>query len=156
MSKVHELVISRIMTVYGVPTAPDPDALYREFVLALDGFSDKVLEAGISRVLRTHEYPTWPVLGEIVSACRAVAYELTPRDKPEVAPVLAKEHVGPERVQELISSFAKSLTDRNSFEDIKARCPIGGRIDVSAPWGQEVTDKDGNIVPIRQGRGKAA
>lgn len=155
---VYAKMLSRFITVYGEPKTDDPVAFLEEYARAIDGFDSVIIEEAATRVMRTHEYPTWPTLGEIIGACRMVAYE---RDPPRVEPLNSepkpvKDPVAPERLQELLSSFSKSLSDRNAFEDIVARCPIGGKVNVSAPWGEEVTDRNGNIVPIRKRRGEAA
>lgn len=156
---VFTKVIKRLLNVFGPPSVPDPDALYEEFGKALKGFSEPILDEAIDRVMREHIYASWPSLGECVKHCRNVAYERSPRIAPEhqkLEPDLDKAPVDEATAKQLMASFNSCISFGNDFAAIQARCPIGGTIDVSAPWGQEVTDRNGNVVPIRKRRGKAA
>lgn len=153
MSHVFPAMIDRFLTVYGRPKSDNPSGFIDEYAKALSGFSAVILDKAASRIMSTHEYPTWPALGECVKICREIAWELNPPPKPEPVPVLEKKHVGPDRISALLKeAMGQGLAGDNDFEAIVARCPRGGKIDVSAPWGQEVTDRHGNIVPIRERR----
>ncbi|CCB64450.1 hypothetical protein [Hyphomicrobium sp. MC1] len=156
---VFTKVVKRLLNVFGPPSVPDPDALYEEFGKALKGFSESILDEAIDRVMREHVYASWPSLGECVKHCRNVAYERSPRSAPEhqkLSEDLDKPSVDEATAKQLMASFNSSLLVGNSFDAIVDRCPIGGTVDVSAPWGMEVTDKDGKIVPIRKRKGEAA
>lgn len=156
---VFTRVIKRLMNVFGAPNVPDPDALYNEFGKALKGFSESILDEAIDRVMREHVYASWPSLGECVKHCRNVAHERSPRTAPEhqrLSDDIDKPAVDEATAKHLMASFNSSLLVGNSFEAIVDRCPVGGTVDVSAPWGMEVTDRKGNIIPIRQKRERAA
>lgn len=143
--------IDRFLTVYGQPKSDRPDAFIDEYAKALHGFSAVILEKAASRIMSMHEYPTWPALGECVKVCREIAWEMNPPPKPEPVLMPKKNDVGPERVQALLTqTLGKGLYANNDFNAIQARCPPGGTIDVRAPWGEEVRDRNGKIVPIRE------
>lgn len=153
MSHVFPAMLDRFLTVYGRPKSDNPAGFIDEYAKALSGFSEAILDKAASRIMSAHEYPTWPALGECVKICREIAWELNPPPKPEPAPVLEKKHVGPDRIKELLlQTMGQGLNGDNDFLAIAARCPIGGTIDVDAPWGREVKDRKGNIVPIREKR----
>jgi hypothetical protein len=154
---IYDLMLSRFITIYGDPKTDNAEAFLDEFASALEGFSPEIVSKAANKILRTHEYPTWPSLGECVKSCREVAWELNPPTKPEPARAIKKKHVGQDRVQALLKqAMGQGLNGDNDFEAIIARCPRGGSVDVSAPWGEEVRDRNGNVVPIRQRKGRAA
>jgi hypothetical protein len=154
---VFAKVIRRLTNVYGAPNVPDQDMLYDEFCKALRGFSDPVLDLALDRVIRDRTFPTWPTVGEVVATAREAAAILTPKPKPEPDQVFQKKYVGPDRVKALLDgAMGQGLYGGNDYVAIAARCPIGGAVDVDAPWGEEVKDRNGNVVPIRQRKGRAA
>jgi hypothetical protein len=157
MSHVFPNMLDRFLTVYGHPKSDNPAAFIEEYAKALSGFSAVILEKAAARIMSSHEYPTWPALGECVRNCREVAWELNPPEKPAPQPAFEKKHVGSDRVKALLrDAMGQGLNGDNDFEAIVARCPRGGSVNVGAPWGEEVRDKDGNIVPIRKRAGRAA
>lgn len=152
-------VILRLTNTYGAPNVPDPEALSAEFCKALKGYNPSYLEAALDKIIRSRTFPGWPTVGEVVAEVAAVAASRTKAPehvKFNLEPPAEKKYVDPSRVKDLMAGFQKALTGNNSFEAIIERTPIGGTADVDAPWGMEVTDKDGRIVPIRQKKGNAA
>ena len=146
---VFTKVIRRFGTVYGIPNVPDQDALYDEFCKALCGYSAVILEKTVDRVIRSHEYPTWPTVGEVVKAASSVASSTVKleisRSEVELPPPTPeqKARADDQRRQMQSSMFG------NTFVDIQRRCPRYGSIDISAPWGEEVLDLRGNVISIR-------
>jgi len=154
---VFTKVIRRLSTNYGMPNVPDRDALYDEFCKALTGYAEPVLDLALDRIIKTRTFPTWPTVGEVVTAARDAAGVLAPRPKPELVPAIEKKHVGPERIKELLKqTVGQGLNGDNDFEAIVARCPRGGSIKIDTAWGEEVKDSNGKVVPIRVRRGRAA
>ena len=146
-------IIERLITVYGEPKTDNPDLFIAEYAKALRGFDQRVLEFAADNIFRTHTYPTWPTLGEIVRTANEVAAELYDNHrKPEhsKAPLAEPTPEQKERVAEVMRMFAKTMDSNNTFAAILARCPVGGTIKVDAPWGEEVRDRRGNVVPIRE------
>ena len=147
---VFSKVIRRFGTVYGTPNVPDQNALYDEFCKALGGYSASILENAVDAVIRNHEYPTWPTVGEVVKAARAfVASTFKPDVSPPVVewpPPTPEQKARADHQQRQMHLSAIG----NSFVDIQRRCPRGGSINIAAPWGEEVRDSGGNIIPIRK------
>lgn len=152
-------IVSRFVTMYGDPKTDNLEAYFDEYAKALHGFSSEVLELAGDRILRNHAYRSWPTIGECVKICREAAAILDPKSAPEhqkLSPDIDKPPVDEGTAKQLMASFNSSRLIGNCFEAIVDRCPLGGTVDVSAPWGQEVTDRNGNVVPIRQKKGKVA
>lgn len=149
---VLEKVLKRLTGVYGAPNAPDPAILYGEFSKALKGYDPSLLEGALDKVIKARTFPGWPTIGEVlvevnnVAASRVKAPEHV---KFSAVDQTEKAYVDPQRVADLIAKFSKALEANNDFTAIYGRCPAGGKINVSAPWGQEVTDSSGNVVLIR-------
>lgn len=153
---VFTKVIKRLMNVFGAPNSPDQNAFFDEFDKALRGYTADVLEAAVDRVMKVHVFASWPTVGEVTEAVQSVLAARGGPRAPEhvkfsaLEPEPGKKYVDPQRVKDLVASFAAKLEENNDFPAIQARCPIGGTIDVSKPWGEEVTDKNGNVVPIKK------
>lgn len=149
-------IIKRLGNVFGAPNCADPEEFFAEYQKAFTGYSADVLQSAVDRVMKEHVYASWPTVGEVMAAVQAVLAARSTGHAPEhvkfsaLGPEPGKKYVNPERLKELMSSFSASFEANNDFPAIMARCPIKGKINVSAPWGEEVTDKDGNIVPIRE------
>lgn len=149
-------VIKRLANVFGPPNVSEPDEFFAEYQKAFAGYSADVLQSAVDRVMKEHVYASWPTVGEVMAAVQAVLSARSTGSAPEhikfsaLGPEPGKKYVDPERLKELISSFSASLEANNDFPAIYARCPIKGTINVSSPWGEEVRDKHGNIVPIRE------
>ncbi len=151
-------VIRRLVIAYGEPQIENPDDLFEEFSKALAGTRGDILTKGVDLVIRERVFPGWPTVGEVVKACRSVAQE---NARPEIEKPVEHREPSPEereRVSTLLRSVMKTLDAGNSFAEIRRRCPMdkGATIDVSAPWGEEVRDGRGNIVPIQKRREAAA
>jgi hypothetical protein len=148
MDSVFPLMLDRFMTLYGAPKTENDAGFIREYALALGGFSDAILERATGKIVASHGFASWPVLGECVRVCREVAEDISPRPAPLPPPVknAPPEGRGTSILREVCTP---GLYAKNSFPHILARCPHGGSIDISAPWGQEVRDARGNVVPIR-------
>lgn len=150
---VYSKMLIRFITVYGEPKTDDTAAFMREYETAMDGFSNAILDRATAMILKSHTYPTWPTVGECFKACTRAAEELAPRLPPERAPIdHDKPGADPVLANILREEATKALDAGNSFADIKRRCPTGGKINLSAPWGREVTDSNGDVVPVRQRR----
>lgn len=145
-----QTLLDRFTTMYGEPKTDDVAGYVETYANALEGFNAAILDAAILRIIRNHTYPSWPTVGECVKVCRQVASELYPPKIVPDPPPAAKDPVDAKIAKLLKDSALRALTARNSFEDIRRRCPIGGTIVVDAPWGGEVRDAQGNIVPIRE------
>lgn len=156
---VYAKVIKRLSNVYGAPNTADQESFYDEFCKALKGYSEALLEKAIDTVVKERTFPGWPVVGEVVEAVNRVARTNSgpPPEHVKFAreAETGKKYVDPARVKELTASFTGSLNSNNDFAAIVQRTPIGGQCDVSEPWGEEVTDRDGVIVPIRERRKNA-
>ncbi len=77
MSKhVEELVIARFLTMYGEPGRTDnPEAFIAEWVKAFTKVRPDILAEAVDRMVASHLYPTWPVIGELYLKVREVAEE---------------------------------------------------------------------------------
>lgn len=62
------LLITRMLNVFGEPDSPDPKAYIDELELAMRGTSDKLLRAAGDRVMRTHRGRSFPTIGVIMAA----------------------------------------------------------------------------------------
>lgn len=71
MRHVLNSVVARFVTVYGEPKSDNAEALYSEYIRALKGFSQEILEAAVDEVIKGHTFPTWPVPGEVYKAASA-------------------------------------------------------------------------------------
>lgn len=145
-------ILQRFLTLYGEPKTDDPKLFFAEYRKALKGFDPRVLDRASDIVIKAHRYASWPTLGTVIEAAEHVAADMF-RSRPEQE--LRKDDLPPVTDEERTRADAIvkqlfSLTHGNTFENIKARCPAGGTINVSAPWGEEVRDARGNIVPIRR------
>ena len=153
---VFQKVIRRLSRTYGAPTNGDPEAITEEFCKALAGYSESLLERGMDRVIRERTFPGWPTVGEVIDAIEYVAAVKTVKapehEKFSLEPDPEAKYVDREKVRRLVTGCLSFLDSNNDFSAIQARCPPGGTIDVRAPWGEEVRDCHGNIVPIREKR----
>lgn len=164
MSAEITKAIRRLLAVYGTPKTDEPDILFEEFTKALSGFRTDILAKGVDRVIKDRAFSTWPTVGEVVKACRDVCDEMADSQAPVQQDYPKREPVAPEVARALMQGFAKSMDAKNTFNDIKLRYELWHRthgckvfIDVSKPWGEEVWDEYGRIVPIGWPKeGKAA
>lgn len=62
------LLITRLLNVFGEPDSPDPAAYLRELEMATKGVPDNLLRAAGDRVMRTHRSKAFPSIGVITSA----------------------------------------------------------------------------------------
>jgi hypothetical protein len=111
MSKksVFPLMLDRFMTLYGAPRTENDAGFIREYALALGGYSDSVLEKAASRIIADHVFPSWPILGQCVKVCNAVAAELAPPvpiKRVDLPPRTPEELA---RVQEVMRKFRESM-----------------------------------------------
>lgn len=145
-------VIRRLVVAYGPPQVEDPNELFEEFSKALAGTRGDLLTKGVDVVIKERVFPGWPTVGEVVKACREAGEELAARFVPPQTAYPKNAPVHPTIAKALLEGYNKTLLAGNAFADIRARCPRepGATIDVSQPWGQEVCDAQGNIVPIRK------
>lgn len=91
---MHEQ-FKRLVTVFGVPNRPDPEAFIREFVNTVtDVWPDGVLERAVSRLLAEHTEPFWPMPAKLKEICReeCPAPKLG-NDVPDTRPPLTDEQV---------------------------------------------------------------
>lgn len=142
-------LVARLCLMYGPPETADPPAWFSEMDKLLKGYNEAQLDKAADLVLRTHRGSRFPSVSEMLTAAEDATEMLAPRRILNAEPNYKKEPVHPRVAAALQEGFMKAMNAGNAFVDIKARCPIGGKIDVSKPWGEEVTDRDGNIVPIR-------
>ncbi|MGB4865363.1 MAG: hypothetical protein WBP38_05660 [Hyphomicrobium sp.] len=151
---VANRVIRRLVVAYGDPQIEYPDELFEEFSKALAGTRGDILTKGLDTVIKERVFPGWPTVGEVVKACREASEALAERYAPEQPKYSRNEPVSPTVAKALLEGFARTTSAGNAFADIVARCPRtqGSTIDVSAFWGNEVCDPEGNIVPIRKRR----
>ena len=155
MSAEITKAIRRLLAVYGEPKTDEPELLFEEFEKALTGMRADLLVKGVDAVIKNRAFSTWPTVGEVVQACRdasaAMADNYAPEHQrfPKSAPSRA---VDPAEAKRLLDSFTKSMGSGNSFAEIIARVPreAGSTVNVERPWGEEVQDQHGNIVPIRK------
>jgi hypothetical protein len=144
--------IRRLLAVYGEPKTDETEILFEEFAKALTGFRADILAKGVDAVIKDRAFSNWPTVGEVVQACRDASEAMADRYEPQKQ-VYRKSDPVPEAVaRALLEGFNKTMTAGNAFADIVARMPreAGATIDVSRPWGEEVHDAWGNIVPIRK------
>lgn len=153
---VFQKVIRRLSRTYGAPTNGDPEAITEEFCKALGGYSESLLERAMDRVIRERTFPGWPTVGEVVDALEHVAALKTVKAPEHVKFTLEPDpnarYVDPDKVKTIVANSLASLHANNDFNAIQARCPPGGTIDILAPWGEEVRDRNGKVVPIREKR----
>jgi hypothetical protein len=139
--------------MYGPPDTEDPPAWFAEMDRLLKGYRDDILDKAGDLILRTNTTGRFPTVSMFVTACTDVAegFESFKKLKPED---YRKPLVDPEEAKRLMANFTKSMDSNNTFADIIARCPRekGSTVDLSRPWGEEVHDPHGNIVPIRKRR----
>ena len=142
-------VIRRFTTMYGAPNVLDKDAFFDEFCKALRGYSPEILDKATTLVIAGHVYPSWPTVGELVKAARSCAEDMRQPapTKPEVWPPPTPEQKARADAQQRQMTLSAV---GNTFVDIQRRCPRDGSINVAAPWGEEVRDRGGNIIPIRK------
>lgn len=146
----------RLVAVYGEPKTEFGEDLFDEFNAALSGFRGDVLTKGVDRIVRDRAYQNWPTVGEVVKACRDIADEMADKHVPSGQFENRKyEPVDQKIAERLLTAAMKGLDPRNSFPAIQARADAWHRqtgvpccIKVSEPWGQEVKDIHGRIVPI--------
>lgn len=155
MSAEITKAIRRLMAVYGTPKTDEPQILFDEFAKALSGFRTDLLAKGVDRVIKDRAFSTWPTVGEVVKACRDVCDEMLDRNVPEHQTYPKREPVKPEIAKALLQGFSRTMDAKNTFADIKLRYDLWYRahgckvfMDLSKPWGQEVWDERGRIVPI--------
>lgn len=148
-------LLDRFLTLYGEPKTDNPALFVSEYRRALKGYDSAVLDRAGDIVVKAHRYPTWPTLGEVIATANRVAEEIAiEREREQPRPATNHDLPEPspeekERADEITRRLmAVMRSGANTFLDIKARCPVGGTIDVSAPWGEEVRDSYGNVVPI--------
>lgn len=148
--------IRRLLAVYGTPKTEEPEILFDEFAKALSGFRSDILVNGIDRVIRERAFSAWPTVGETVKACRDVCGEMADRVPQQPAADYSRRTPVPSVVAKaLLQGFAKTMEAKNTFNDIKLRYDLWHRthgckvfLDVSKPWGEEVYDEFGRVVPI--------
>ena len=148
-------LVSRMCIMFGAPETDDPQAWFAEMDRLLKGYREDILEKAGDLILRTNRTGRFPTVSMFVTACEDAAegFASFKKLKPED---FRKPIVDQEVAVELLNRFNTSMNCGNSFADILARCPRskGSTIDMSRPWGEEVHDPRGNIVPIRK-RGAA-
>lgn len=156
-------VIRRFAAAYGEPQVEEPAELFAEFSKALAGNRADLLTKGVDTVIKERVFPGWPTVGEVVKAVRDASEEMASRFVPEQPKYTNKDPVPPVIAKALLEGFNKTMLAGNAFADIQARANAWGRfhnigvtITVSAPWGEEVVDANGQIVPIGWKPGKAA
>lgn len=149
-------LVQRMCVMYGPPDTEDPPAWFAEMDRLLKGYRDDILDKAGDLILRTNRTGRFPSVSMFVTACTDVAegFESFKKLKPED---YHKKPVDPVEAKRLLESFMKSIHSGNSFADIVARLPMepGSTINMERPWGEEVHDAQGNIVPIRK-KGAAA
>lgn len=158
--------IRRLLAVYGTPKTDEPDILFEEFRKALTGFRADILAKGVDAVIKDRAFSNWPTVGEVVQACRDVSAAMSDSFAPEHKKFghdWKKAPVDPIIAKALLDGFNKTMNAGNTFADINARATAWARfhrckvtIDVSKPWGEEVVDEYGRIVPIKWKIGDAA
>lgn len=148
-------LVQRLCLMYGPPETENIDAWFAEMDRLLKGYREDILDKAADLIFRTHKRVGFPPLSVIVTACvdtaegMATFKKLKPED-------YHKKLVDPEQAKALLAGFSKSMEEKNTFRDITARCSaVGSTIDLTRPWGEEVHDRNGNIVPIRK-RSEAA
>ena len=162
--EVMDKVVRRFIVLYGEPKDVEPKELFAEFFKALGSFRGDILTKGADEVIRNHTFPTWPTVGEVVKSCRAVAESLADRyvreEPPKTPP---REPVSPKVAKALLEGFRHSMNSGNDFAGIRKRAHAWAKhhnckvtMNVSAPWGEEVVDQYGRIVPIGWRTGDAA
>lgn len=146
-------LVSRMCIMFGAPETDDPQAWFAEMDRLLKGYREDILDKAGDLILRTNRTGRFPTVSAFVTACEDVAEGMSAfkKLKPED---YRKPAVDQEVAAELLSRFNTSMNCGNSFAEILARCPRskGSTIDMSRPWGEEVQDPHGNIVPIRKRR----
>jgi len=155
--------IRRLLAVYGTPKTDEPEILFDEMSKALSGFRTDILTKGVDRIIKDRSFSTWPTVGEVVKACRDACDEMGDRYAVERPNYQRREPVPPEVAKALLQGFAKTMEAKNTFKDIKLRYDLWHRkhgcrvfLDVSKPWGEEVWDERGRIVPIGWPKAEAA
>lgn len=155
-SEVITRVLRRLSAVYGEPQTEFTEDLFTEFAKALAAYRADILTNAVDRVIRDRAFPTWPTVGEVVKACRDVADEMADKYVPErVAAPREYKGVDQDTASKLLARARAAINAGNSFDEIVARkraweADTGKRciIDVKWPWGEEVQDSDGMIVPV--------
>ncbi len=144
-------LVQRLCLMYGPPETENIDAWFAEMDRLLKGYREDILDKAADLIFRTHKRVGFPPLSIIVTACTDVAegMESFKKLKPED---YRKKLVDPAEAKALLARFSKSMEEKNTFGDIIARTPrqTGSTVDLTRPWGEEVHDRDGNIVPIRK------
>lgn len=149
-------LVSRMCIMFGAPETDDPQAWFVEMDRLLKGYREDILEKAGDLILRTNRTGRFPTVSMFVTACEDSAEALNAHKK--LAPeVLDKKTVDPVEAKKLMERFTKAMNAGNSFAEIMARVPreAGSTVNLERPWGEEVHDPHGNIVPIRK-RGQAA
>lgn len=133
-------LIERLVTVFGMPERPDPDAFLNEFAKALKGWPEQVLEKAGDRIIRSSTF--WPKPSEVALECeRVIAWERKPEpnlplgDEPSQPTPEAKQRVRA-MVADLKAKIAmQSLPERDvvlpptdafEFERMQATSPNRG------------------------------
>lgn len=144
-------LVQRMCVMYGAPVTDDPQAWFAEMDRLLKGYREDILEKAGDLILRTNRTGRFPSVSAFVTACEDVAEGLSSfkKLKPED---YQKPIVDPDEAKRLMDWFTVAINSGNSFAEILARCPRskGSTIDMTRPWGEEVHDPLGNIVPIRK------
>lgn len=165
MSEHVSKAIRRLAAVYGEPKTDYKPELFAEFISALENYRSDVVAYGVDRVIRDRAYPTWPTVGEVVKACRDVADEMSDKCHPAGSAPNGRTYdpVDQATAKELLTKAMAGMDTRNNFVSIRARAGAWVKhhncrvtTDVDAPWGQEVVDEFGRVVPIGWKPGEAA
>lgn len=84
MSSVHEVVLSRFLTLYGEPKTDNVAAFLDEYERSLGHFSAEVLRRAANKVIDDQVFKAWPTPGECRKAAEHAA-QLMPRSAPSQA-----------------------------------------------------------------------
>ena len=110
---VKELIIQRFLTLYGPPKTNDKKAFFAEYQRALGGVEPDILKAAADKAIDGHTYPSWPTIGEVVDAVRAVAEQRAMERLRVPQPVEHRKEPSPEqkaRVDALIQKAVQNIS----------------------------------------------
>lgn len=101
--KPEEILIQRLVAMFGEPRTEAPAMYLKEFEKALSGYDARVLELAGDRVIRESVF--WPKPAEVVAIARVIAADLQAKQrKPEHRPI-ETNNASPEeraRVKDLV------------------------------------------------------
>lgn len=129
MSSVHEVVLSRFLTLYGEPKTDNVAAFLDEYERSLGHFSAEVLRRAANKVIDDQVFKAWPTPGECRKAADYVE-QLMPKPRPSQAELDKQAEKWPApseeskaRVRGLVelakANLRKNYSDADLMRDIR-------------------------------------